>query len=90
MYKIDFSEKAIEDLAKLKKNEPGSFKKATKLLAEIGEHPKTGTGQPEPMKHTFSDCWSRRITAKHRLIYKIQEEVVIVVILSSYGHYDDK
>ena len=56
MYKIDFSEKAIEDLAKLKKNEPGSFKKATKLLAEIGEHPKIGTGQPEPMKHTFSDC----------------------------------
>ncbi len=90
MYKMDFTEKAKEDLAKLKKNEPDSFRKASKLLAEIGEHPETGTGQPEQMKHNLSGCWSRRITAKHRIIYRIQEEVVIVVILSSYGHYEDK
>ena len=90
MYQIDFTEKAKDDLAKLKKNEPGSFRKVSKLLAEIGEHPETGTGQPEPLKHTLSGCWSRRITGKHRIIYRIMEEVVIVVILSSYGHYVDK
>ena len=90
MYKIDFTEKAKEDLAKLKKNEPHSFRKASKLLAEIVEHPETGTGQPEQMKHNLSGCWSRRITSKHRIIYRILEEVVIVVILSSYGHYEDK
>ena len=90
MYKIDFTEKAKEDLAKLKRDEPNSFKKASKLLAEIVEHPETGTGQPEPMRHNLSGCWSRRITGKHRIIYRIQEEVVIVIILSSYGHYEDK
>ena len=56
IYKIDFTDKAKEDLAKLKKNEPGSFKKALKLLAEIGEHPETETGQPEPLKHNLSGC----------------------------------
>jgi len=90
MYKIDFTEKAKEDLVKLKKNEPQSFRKASKLLAEIEEHPETGTGQPEQMKYHLSGCWSRRITGKHRIIYRILEEVVIVVILSSYGHYEDK
>ena len=56
MYTIDFTEKAIEDLAKLKRDEPNSFKKASKLLAEIVEHPETGTGQPEPMRHNLSGC----------------------------------
>ena len=90
MYTIDFTEKAIKDLAKLKKDEPDSFRKASKLLAEIAEHPETGTGQPEQLKNNLSGCWSRRITLKHRIIYSIPEEVVIVVILSSYGHYEDK
>jgi len=90
MYRIDFTEKAKEDLAKLKKNEPNSFRKVSKLLIEIGEHPETGTGQPEQMKHNLSGCWSRRITGKHRIIYRIFENVVIVVILSSYGHYEEK
>jgi mRNA-degrading endonuclease RelE of RelBE toxin-antitoxin system len=31
MYRIDFTEKAKEDLAKLKKNEPTTFRKASKL-----------------------------------------------------------
>ena len=68
MYTIDFTEKAIKDLAKLKKDEPDSFRKASKLLAEIAEHPETGTGQPEQLKNNLSGCWSRRITLKHRII----------------------
>jgi len=90
MYTLDFTEKAKEDLTKLKRNEPDSFKKVSKLLAEIVEHPETGTGQPEPMRHNLSGCWSRRITGKHRIIYRILKEVVIVIILSAYGHYEDK
>ena len=84
MYRIDFTEKAKEDLAKLKKNEPNSFRKVSKLLIESGEHPETGIGQPELLKHNLSGCWSRRITGKHRIIYRILEDVVIVVILSSF------
>ena len=68
MYTLDFTEKAKEDLTKLKRNEPDSFKKVSKLLAEIVEHPETGTGQPEPMRHKLSGCWSCRITEKHRII----------------------
>ena len=31
-----------------------------------------------------------RITAKHRLIYEIYEDVVTVDLISAAGHYDDK
>ena len=71
-------------------SEPASFQKAIKLLNEIAIHPKTGTGHPEPLKGEPDNRWSRKITKKHRLVYRIFEEEVHVYILSSYGHYEDK
>ena len=49
-YAITYSPEAQEGLAKLKRSEPASFKKAVKLLNEIADHPQTGTGHPEPLK----------------------------------------
>lgn len=90
MYRISFVERAKEDLAKLKASEPNSFKKATKLLAELAEHPTTGTGKPEQLKGDRIGQWSRRISQKHRLIYTIHDDEVMVLVLAAYGHYDDK
>jgi toxin YoeB len=53
-------------------------------------HPRTGTGHPEQLKGDMNGLWSRRITQKHRLLYQIQEQEVIVIILNAYGHYYDK
>jgi mRNA-degrading endonuclease RelE of RelBE toxin-antitoxin system len=44
MYDIVYSEKAEEDLAKLRRSEPAAFKKAVKLLNELVYHPRIGTG----------------------------------------------
>ena len=90
MYAITYSPQAEEDLRKLKKNEPKAFQKALTLLNELVEHPKTGTGKPEPLKGEPQGRWSRRITSKHRPVYRIYEMEVYVDILSSYGHYEDK
>ena len=63
---------------------------ALKLIEELYEHPTTGTGHPEPLKGFPANRWSRRINEKHRLVYRILKEEVIVLVLSSYGHNDDK
>jgi len=89
IYELIFSRQAKEDLSKLKKSEPQAFKKASKLLLELVEHPTTGSGKPEMLKGNRSGQWSRRISQKHRLVYEIHEEKIDVFILSSYGHYDD-
>ena len=89
-YAITYSLEAKEGLAKLKRSEPASFKKAVKLLNEIADHPHTGTGHPEPLKGKPENRWSRQITKKHRLVYRIFETEVHVDVLSAYGHYDDK
>lgn len=54
------------------------------------DHPKTGTGHPEQLKGNRSGLWSRRITKKHRLVYEIHDNKIIVLVLTAYGHYDDK
>lgn len=90
-YVLEFSEKSKGDIQKIKKSGDKSlWKKLTNLLNELREHPKTGTGKPEQLKHYTEPTWSRRISSKHRLVYEIQEEKVIVFLLSVWGHYEDK
>ena len=89
-YKIEFKEQATQDLVALAKSEPKAFAKAQALIEELREHPRTGTGKPEQLSGDSSGQWSRRITKKHRLVYEIHDMEVIVLILTAYGHYNDK
>ncbi|MBR2203306.1 MAG: Txe/YoeB family addiction module toxin [Prevotella sp.] len=89
-YKIKYQRQAIEDAKRLKQEEPKAFEKLLKLEAELKEHPRTGTGKPEPLSGNRAGEWSRRITRKHRLVYEIHDTEVVVLVLTAYGHYDDK
>ncbi len=90
IYEIEFKEEATRDLVALAKSEPKAFSKAQALIAELREHPRTGTGHPEQLSGDRLGQWSRRITKKHRLIYEIHEMEVVVLVLTAYGHYEDK
>ncbi len=90
MFKVIISPEAALDLSRLAKSEPKAFAKANRFIEELREHPKTGTGHPEPLKGKPEGRWSREITKKHRLVYRIFESDVYVDVLTAYGHYDDK
>lgn len=66
-----FCEWAIED----KK----TFKKIESLIKDIQRNPFKGLGKPEPLKHELSGFWSRRISDEHRLVYKIEKDIVYIV-----------
>ena len=87
MYTIVFTEDAKIDLKELNKKAPQAVSKLSKLLDEVREHPRTGTGQVEQLKGYDGSVYSRRITKEHRLVYKIYDEVVEVLVLSTFGHY---
>ncbi len=89
-YFVDIKEKAQLDLKKLHKNEPKLYEKALKLIGELYEHPRTGTGKPKQLSDDRAGQWRRKISDKHRLVYEIHDQVVEVLVLSAYGHYDDK
>ena len=89
-FKLRISSNASKDIEKLRKiGNKSILNKLDVLLDELTEHPTTGTGKPEKLKH-LSNYWSRRITSKHRLVYEIKDEIVTVVVIQSYGHYNDK
>ena len=90
MYKLDYTDDAKSEMQQLKHNETKAFQKMAKMLLELMEHPKTGTGHPEPLKGEPQGRWSRHITKKHRLVYRIFDDVVLVLVLRAYGHYNDK
>jgi len=66
------------------------LKRIYKLLKELSEHPETGTGKPHKLKYEKAGIWSRRIDDKHRMLYIIENDKVIVFVISLWGHYDDK
>jgi len=90
MYDIIYTNQAKTDIAALHQSEPAAYKKFIKLVGELMEHPRTGTGKPEQLSGDRSGQWSRRITKKHRLIYEIYDTEIVVLVLSAYGHYDNK
>ena len=64
MYRIVFSNDAKKDLKELSKKAPQAVKKLSKLLEEIQEHPRTGTGQAEPLKGSFQNAKVRMRNAQ--------------------------
>ncbi len=85
-YHLDFTNKAFSDIsAHRKSGNKHTLKKLLLLLEELAEHPYTGAGKPEPLKHNLSGMWSRRINREHRLIYEVRGNIVF--ILSAKGHY---
>ena len=61
-YNLSYTEQAKEDLIRLLKDEPKVYSKAISLIAEVCEHPRTGTGHPKQLKGEPHGRWSRRIT----------------------------
>ncbi|MDR3235122.1 MAG: Txe/YoeB family addiction module toxin [Prevotellaceae bacterium] len=79
----------MAEIAELKKSEIHAYKKLQKLLIELGEHPYTGTGKPEKLKYDLTGRYSRHIDKKNRLIYAVNDRIVIVYVLSVKGHYGE-
>lgn len=63
------------------------MKRISALLADIMEHPFSGIGKPEPLKHNLQGKWSRRINKEHRLIYSVSDGKVYVYVFSMRDHY---
>ncbi len=73
----------------IKAGNPKLAKKALALIDELYKTPRFGTGKPEQLKGFAVETWSRRIDSKHRLIYEIRENELVVIAISAFGHYDD-
>ena len=88
---LELSKQFTLDISQLRKD---NIKLPTKVwdlifsILQSSNNPIDGIGKPEALKGNLSGYYSREITNKHRLIYKFDKGVLILV--SCFGHYDDK
>jgi toxin YoeB len=90
---IEFTEIAWEDFSYWIDNDENIVTKIKELIHAINKDPFKGIGKPEPLKFGLKGFWSRRITAEHRLVYKISGTKRIdqkCIIIQCRFHYDDK
>ncbi len=76
--KIIFSSQAWDDYQHWQQTDKKLLKRINALIKEITRTPFEGTGKPEPLRHALAGYWSRRINDEHRLVYKIEDDAVII------------
>lgn len=66
--------------------DPAIVRKINGLIKECQRHPFSGTGKPEPLKGELAGYWSRRIDHEHRLVYRVADGMLEILICRY--HYD--
>ena len=79
--KLIFSGNAWEDYLYWQKIDKKILKRINKLIKDIQRNKYEGIGKPEPLKHNLSGFWSRRINTEHRIIYKIENNTILIAQL---------
>lgn len=70
--KIIFSDEGWEDYRHWIDAEPKTLARLNELIEECRRHPHKGRGKPEPLKGDLNGWWSRRLTEKDRLVYRVE------------------
>ena len=76
--KLVFSKNAWEDYLYWQITDKKILKRINELIKDIKKNKFKGIGKPEPLKHSLSGYWSRRINNEHRLVYKIEKDQVLL------------
>ncbi len=89
MRRLVFEEHLWEDYEELRRSNKKQHKKLCDILKEMrrSDDPTKGLGKPEPLKHSLSEKYSRRLSEKDRLIYHFDDDYIYIYSIG--GHYDN-
>ena len=79
--KLIFAEAAWQDYCYWQTQDKQMLKRINLLIQEIQREPFAGIGKPEPLKHALSGYWSRRINDEHRIVYKVENDTLMIAQL---------
>lgn len=83
-----FTAEAWEDYLYWQHTDKKTLKKLNALIKDIQREPFSGIGKPEPLRHHLQGCWSRRITDEHRLVYEIESDNTVKLIMCRYHYHN--
>ena len=79
--KLIFSESAWEDYLYWQKTDRKVVLRINALIRDIQRDPFDGIGKPEALRHALSGYWSRRMTDEHRIVYRVEDDTVLIAQL---------
>ena len=79
--RLSFSDQAWEDYQYWQEQDRRFVVRINRLIQETMRTPFSGTGKPEPLKHALSGFWSRRINDEHRMVYKVENDALLLAQL---------
>ena len=79
--RLVFSEHAWEDYLHWQRTERRILQRINALIRDIERSPFEGIGSPEPLRHSLSGFWSRRITDEHRIVYQVEDDALVIIQL---------
>jgi toxin YoeB len=85
---LTFTPTAWGEYSEWQRQDKKIAKKINELIKDIQRSPFEGLGKPEPLKENLAGFWSREITKKHRIVYKVEENNIKIVQVEN--HYHDK
>jgi len=79
--KLVFAEQAWEDYQYWLAHDKRVLKRVNSLIEATTRNPYDGIGKPEPLKHILKGYWSRRITDEHRMVYRVEKDMLMIAQL---------
>jgi toxin YoeB len=76
-----FADEAWEDYLHWQKQDRRRVERINKLIRETQREPFSGVGKPEPLKPALAGYWSRRVNDEHRMVYKIEGDMLLLAQL---------
>ena len=76
---IAFSRQAWVDYQYWVQHDRTVARRIARLIEECLRDPFQGLGNPEPLKHELSGCWSRRITKEHGFVYQVTGGQCVII-----------
>ena len=84
--KLAWTAEGWEDYLFWQTQDRKTLKRVNALIADIlRDDPFAGIGKPEQLRHALAGAWSRRIDEVNRLVYLVDDRLVI--ILQARYHY---
>ena len=68
-----------EDYVSWQGQERRQLRRINQLLQACLRDPVIGIGKPEPLRANLAGCWSRRIDDSHRLVYRVEGELLVII-----------
>ena len=84
--RVLWEEEAWEDYCFWQTQDKKTLKRINALIKDIQRNAFEGIGKPEPLRGNLSGWWSRRIDHANRIVYKKENDVIIIA--SCKTHYE--